>query len=112
MSRYLRPCAGKVLVKPKIGSPYDTTLPVAEVAFKELQSQFLVVSVGKGRVVRLKNGKFLRLQPEMRAGDTIVANTWAGKAVEVDGVPHRLMEQSSIMAVVESEPEAVPLGSL
>lgn len=74
---------------------------IPETSRQDLKSQFKVVQVGKGRIVKLKNGTFLRLAPEVKVGDTIIANSYAGKECGIDGKAMRIMEQSSVQAVVE-----------
>jgi hypothetical protein len=41
--------------------------------------------------------------PEVRVGDRVVANRYAGHGIEVNGKFHRLVHSSSIMAVVGLE---------
>ena len=73
---------------------------IPETSRADLKSQFKVISVGKGKVIKLKQGTFLRLSPEIKAGDVIIANSYAGKECGIDGKSMRIMEQSSVQAVV------------
>ncbi len=99
----LRPKSGYCLVAP-IPEPQGAIV-IPDVARSDLQSQFKIVATGMGRIKRMKNGKLLRLNPEVGVGQRIVANRYAGRAVECDGQLMRLIEHDSIMAVVSDSTE-------
>ena len=94
----LLPRSGYALVEP-IPEP-EGLIHIPDVARSDLQSQFKVVAMGKGKIARLKNGKLLRLNPEFQKGDRVVANRYAGREVEVDSKAMRLIEHSSVLAIV------------
>src|SRR3974390_2274778 len=100
--RYLRPFAGQILIKP-VKETNSNGIVFPETACNDLQSQCDVVAVGKGKIKRLKNGSLLRLNPEVGVGARIVVNTYAGKPVTVDGVPHRLIAFDCVQAIIESQ---------
>lgn len=92
-----------VLVKP---ASITSELTIPDTAFKDLQSQFDVVAVGKGKVKKFKKRKgFLLCYPEVKVGDRIVANTWAGTELVINGKPHRLIQQESVMMIVNLAPD-------
>ena len=95
----IRPFSGQVLIKPVIETESNGVF-FPESAFKQLQSVFEVVSVGKGKIKRFKNGKWIRLWAEMKVGQRVVCNTYAGKEVLVDGHLMRMVEHDSVMAVL------------
>lgn len=98
----IRPFSGYLIGEPiKSSEVTKGGLFIPDISRGDLKSQFRVTSVGKGKIVKLKNGTFLRLAPEVKAGDVVIASTYAGKEVAVDGKLCRLMEQSSVQAVLE-----------
>lgn len=96
----LIPRSGYCLVEPIPES--DSTIVIPDVARADLQSQFKVIANGKGKIVKLKKGTFLRLNPEFGVGDRIVANRYAGREVPCDGKRMRLIEHASVMAVIST----------
>ncbi len=98
---HIRPFSGMLLAEPiKQSEITQGGIFIPDNARSELKSQYKVVAVGRGRIIKRKNGKHLRLATEVGVGEMVVANTYAGKVVEVDGKSMRLLDQSSIMAVV------------
>lgn len=96
----LIPKSGYAIVEP-IHEP-DGAIIIPDIARGDLQSQYRVVAMGKGKVIKRKNGKFLRLNPEFKAGDVIVANRYTGReVVPVNGRYCKVIEHSSVIAVVE-----------
>lgn len=99
MAKYLRPFPGKILVEP-VRETASHGIVFPETAHKDLQSVFKVVAVGKPKVKRLKDGSLLRIPAEVFVGQKIVANTYAGKQLEVDGKVMRLIHFDSVMMVI------------
>lgn len=99
MAKYLRPFPGKILVEPVRDTESGGVL-FPQTAHKDLQSVFKVVAVGKPNVKRLKDGSLLRIPAEVFVGQKIVANTYAGKQLEVDGKVMRLIHFDSVMMVI------------
>ena len=99
MAKFIRPFPGMLLIEP-VRETNSNGILFPQTAHKDLQSVFKVVAVGKPKVKRLKNGSFLRIPAEVFAGQKIVANTYAGKELEVDGKVMRLIHFDSVMAVL------------
>lgn len=57
-------------------------------ASDELTCQFKVLAIGPR-------------QRECRVGDIVIANTYCGTEVQIDGAPARLAAASSILAIIE-----------
>ena len=61
-----------------------------------------VMAVGQG--VRDESGK--RIQPDVKAGDTILFGKWSGSEVKIDGEELLIMKESDIMGIVEGKSAA------
>ena len=116
MAHVLRPARGMLLVKPIPEPSIQGGIHIPDNQLKDLKSQFMVVAVGKGRIRKFKKRKgFLLCFPEMKIGDRVVAGTYAGTELQINGVAHRLIEQDSVMALVglvDSDPRLAlePVG--
>ena len=64
---------------------------------KEKPMQGEVVAVGPG--ARDESGK--RIQPDVKAGDTVLFGKWSGTEVKLDGEELLIMKESDIMGIVE-----------
>ena len=64
---------------------------------KEKPMQGEVLAVGPGG--RDESGK--RIQPDVKAGDTILFGKWSGTEVKIDGEELLIMKESDIMGIVE-----------
>jgi chaperonin GroES len=65
---------------------------------KEKPMQGEVLAVGPG--ARDDSGK--RIEPDVKAGDTILFGKWSGTEVKIDGDELLIMKESDIMGIVES----------
>ena len=110
MAHVLRPARGMVLLEPMAIKQGLVFVPAN--ANDELKRQYVVKAVGKGRIVKPKKNKsFLLLFPEVKVGDVVLANRYAGHPIEINGRPHRLVHDDSIMAVIgldDSDPRLAP----
>jgi chaperonin GroES len=66
---------------------------------KEKPMQGEVVAVGPG--ARDESGK--RVQPDVKAGDTILFGKWSGTEVKIDGEELLIMKESDIMAIIDGK---------
>ncbi|MGH6943307.1 MAG: co-chaperone GroES [Geminicoccaceae bacterium] len=66
---------------------------------KEKPMQGVVLSVGPG--ARDESGK--RIQPDVKAGDTILFGKWSGTEVKLDGEELLIMKESDIMGIIEGK---------
>lgn len=65
---------------------------------KEKPMQGEVVAVGPGG--RDDSGK--RVEPDVKAGDTVLFGKWSGTEVKIDGDDLLIMKESDLMGVVEA----------
>jgi chaperonin GroES len=65
---------------------------------KEKPMQGEVLAVGQG--TRDDSGK--RIEPDVKAGDTVLFGKWSGTEVKIDGEELLIMKESDIMGIVES----------
>ncbi|MFQ5842061.1 MAG: co-chaperone GroES [Thermodesulfobacteriota bacterium] len=64
---------------------------------KEKPMEGRVVAVGKGKV--LEDGKVAPL--DVKAGDRVLFNKYAGTEVKLDGEEHLIMREDDILGIVE-----------
>jgi chaperonin GroES len=64
---------------------------------KEKPMQGEVLAVGPG--ARDESGK--RIEPDFKAGDTVLFGKWSGTEVKIDGEELLIMKESDIMGIVE-----------
>ena len=63
---------------------------------KEKPMQGEVMAVGPG--ARDESGK--RIQPDVKAGDTILFGKWSGTEVKIDGEELLIMKESDILGII------------
>lgn len=63
---------------------------------KEKPSEGKVIAVGPGRI--LENGT--RVRPEVEVGVSVLFPQYGGTEIELDGVKHRVVRESDILAVL------------
>lgn len=63
---------------------------------KEKPMEGEVVAVGKG--ARSEDGK--RIEPDVKAGDTILFGKWSGSEVKIDGEDLLVMKESDVLGIV------------
>jgi chaperonin GroES len=66
---------------------------------KEKPMQGEVVAVGPGA----RDDKGQRIQPDVKAGDTVLFGKWSGTEVKLDGEELLIMKESDIMGIVENK---------
>ena len=64
---------------------------------KEKPMQGEVLAVGPG--ARDESGK--RIEPDVKAGDTVLFSKWSGTEVKIDGEELLIMKESDIMGIIE-----------
>ncbi len=69
---------------------------------KEKPMQGEVLSVGPG--ARDESGK--RIQPDVKAGDTVLFGKWSGTEVKIEGEELLIMKESDIMGIIEGAAKA------
>lgn len=85
----MRPIKNRVLLKP-IANPTvsDGGIHIPAAAMDNLQSQFTVMAIGPDPSI------------EVLPGQRVLCNTYAGSEILVNDKPHRLVEHSSILAIL------------
>jgi chaperonin GroES len=64
---------------------------------KEKPKQGTIISVGNGKV--MEDGK--RQAMQLKAGDDVIFNSYAGTEVKVEGTEYLVMEESEVLAVIK-----------
>lgn len=92
----LKPLNDRVLVK-RLESEEKTAggLYIPDTA-KEKPSKGEVIAVGPGKVA--DNGQ--RVAMDVKQGDTVLFNKYAGTEVKIDGVEHLVMREDDILAIL------------
>ncbi len=91
----IRPLSDKVLIK--MQEKEETTKSgIILTATKEKPQVAEVIEVGPGRVV---DGE--REEMNVKKGDKVILNKYAGTEVKYDGVDYLIVSQADILAVVE-----------
>lgn len=91
----IRPLSDKVLIK--MQEKEETTKSgIILTATKEKPQIAEVIEVGPGRIV---DGE--REEMNVKKGDKVILNKYAGTEVKYDGVDYIIVSQSDILAVVE-----------
>jgi len=97
MPKTIQPLDDKVLIKrndPAKKTPGGLHLPDSS---KEKPKTGIVKSVGPGKL--LESGE--RGKPQLKEGDEVIFQSYAGHEIEMDGVEFILMESSEIMAIIK-----------
>lgn len=93
----IRPLADKVLVQRLEAETKTTGGIVLPDTAKEKPQRGKIVAVGKGKV--LDDGTVKKVQ--VKKGDTVLFTSYAGTEVKIDGKEYLIMDESSILAVIE-----------
>jgi len=93
----IRPLADRVLVERLEAETRTAGGIVLPDSAKEKPQKGKIISVGKGKV--LDDGTLKKIQ--VKKGDKVLFTSYAGTEVKVSGKEYLIMEESSIMAVIE-----------
>ena len=93
----IRPLADKVLVQRLEAENKTSGGIVLPDSAKEKPQRGKIVSVGEGKL--LDDGT--RQQVQVKKGDIVLFTSYAGTDVKIDGKEYLIMDESSIMAVIE-----------
>ena len=93
----IRPLADKVLVQRLDAETKTAGGIVLPDSAKERPQKGKVVSAGEGKV--LDDGTIKKMQ--VKKGDVVLFQSYAGTEVKIDGKEYLIMDESSIMAVIE-----------
>lgn len=91
----IKPLGNRIVVKP-LGSEQTlkSGIVIPDTA-KEKPQEGEVVAVGPGE---LKDGK--RIPMELKVGDRVIFETWAGKEYKTDGVEYKIMREDEVLGTV------------
>ena len=92
----IKPLADRVVIKMQEAEETTKSGIVLAAAAQEKPQFANVVAVGPGGVV---DGKDVVMQ--IKVGDKVLTNNYAGTKVKVDGEEYTIVRQSDILAVVE-----------
>ena len=93
----IRPLADRVLVERLEADSVTAGGIVLPESAKEKPQKGKVVSVGSGKV--LEDGTVRKM--EIKKGDTVLFTSYAGTDVKVNDKEYLIMDESSILAVIE-----------
>ena len=93
----LKPLGDRVVVEPKEQEQVTASGIVLPEKAKEKPVQGTVVAVGRGR---MKDGKTIPV--DVKVGDTVYYNKYAGTEVKIDGKELLVMRESDILAVLDT----------
>lgn len=94
----IRPLADRVIVQRLEAESVTTGGIVLPDSAKEKPQRGKVISVGKGKV--LEDGGLSKMQ--VKKGDSVLFASYAGTEVKIDGKEYLIMNESDIMAIIES----------
>ncbi len=92
----IKPLADRVVIK--MAETEETTKSgiILTGSAKEKPQVAEVVAVGPGKV---KDGTLVK--PEVKVGDKVLTNKYAGTEVKMDGVEYTILGEGDILAIVE-----------
>ena len=92
-----RPLHDRVLVRRIEGEAKTAGGIIIPDTAKEKPMQGEVLAVGPG--ARDESGK--RIEPDVKAGDTVLFGKWSGTEIKLDGEELLIMKESDIMGVID-----------
>jgi chaperonin GroES len=95
----LRPIHDKIVVERLEAEEKTAGGIVLPDTAKDKPQQGTVVAVGPGRL--LESGA--RKEPDVKRGDRVIFSSYAGSEVKVEGRAYLILNESEVLAVVESE---------
>jgi chaperonin GroES len=95
----VRPLADRVLVEVLVAEAKTKGGIILPDTAQQEKSEGKVISVGTGKV--LESGKIQAI--EVKKGDRVLFGKYSGDDIEIDGVKHKIVKESEILAVYEKE---------
>jgi len=100
---HLRPLGNRILAEPLPDPQFsDAGLYLPPIARDQLRAKFKVVALGRGQIYPTKQCGLLRILPDCKPGDVVLANKMAGHPVSVNGKTMRLLDASCLIAVISN----------
>ncbi|MDQ0257774.1 chaperonin GroES [Evansella vedderi] len=97
----IKPLGNRVVIEVRKQEEMTASGIVLPDKAKEKPTEGTVVAVGQGTL--LDNGKHMPL--EVKEGDLILFNKYAGTEVKLDGKEYLILKESDILAIVEDQKE-------
>jgi len=92
----IKPLGNRVVVKPLSAEQTLKSGIVIPDTAKEKPQEGEVVAVGPGE---LKDGA--RIPMEVKKGDHVIFENWAGKEYKVDGTEYKILREDEILGLIE-----------
>ena len=93
----VKPLEDRILVRPLEAEDKTASGIYLPESAKEKPMQGTVVAMGPGRL--LDSGE--RVEPTVKAGDTVVYSKYAGTEVEIKNESHLIIRESELLGIVE-----------
>ena len=93
----VKPLEDRILVRPLEAEDKTASGIYLPESAKEKPMQGTVVAMGPGRL--LDSGE--RVEPTVKAGDTVVYSKYAGTEVEIKNESHLIIRESELLGVIE-----------
>lgn len=93
----IKPLGNRVVIKPLSAEQTLKSGIVIPDTAKEKPQEGEVVAVGPGE---LRDGK--RLEMEVKKGDHVIFESWAGKEYKSDGVEYKILREDEILGIIEN----------
>jgi chaperonin GroES len=93
----IKPIGDKILIKRLEAEEVTKGGIVIPDTAKDKPAEGKVIAVGTGRL--LNNGQ--RVDFQIKKNDRVLFSSYAGNEIKIDGVPHLVMGEDEILAVVE-----------
>lgn len=93
----IKPLDDRVLVKPLEAEEKTASGIYLPEAAKEKPMQGKVLAIGPGKM----NDKGQRTALSVKKGDTVIYGKYAGTDIKIDGVEHKIMQESDLLGIVE-----------
>lgn len=97
MTVNLKPLGGRVIVEPIEAEDVTAGGILLPETAKEKPQKGTVISVGPGE--RDDKGKYIPM--EVKVGDTVLFNKYAGTEIKVDGKKIMILRENEILAIIE-----------
>ena len=95
----VRPLADRVLVEVLEAEAKTKGGIILPDTAKEEKTEGKVIAVGAGKM--LESGKIQAI--EVKKGDRVLFGKYSGDDIQIDGVKHKIVKESEILAVYEKE---------
>mgnify|MGYP001767988649 FL=1 len=95
----VRPLADRVLVEVLEAEEKTKGGIILPDTAKEEKTEGKVIAVGAGKM--LESGKVQAI--EVKKGDRVLFGKYSGDDIQIDGIKHKILKESEILAVYEKE---------